>query len=90
MVGNREHLDHAAHISIDDRKRKAQKADLTNVGRAGDLEPVRSFDHSTDGLHCGEVIPAAQTATAFFVVGDLLFMLQRRFWMKPIGHLRRA
>ena len=90
MVRNRQPLHESGDLAVDNGEREAEQPNLPDVRWASDLESVWRLDCQADSVQHGSVIPQAQTRAASFVVGELLFMLQRRFWVEPITHFSRA
>jgi len=90
MMRNSKHLHLVADIAVDNGKRKATQSNLTEVWLSSKLELMWRRDSQADGMHYGRVILPAKSNATDFVIADLLFVLQCRFWMKAVGHLKRA
>ncbi len=90
VMGNGKHLHFIIDCPVDDRKRETRQANLTKIWLPSKFEPMGRCDCLADGLHCRGVVLPAKSNAALLVVADLLFMLQSRFWMEAIGHLKRA
>lgn len=90
MVGDGQNLNRVSDLTIDDPEFESVQGDLADVWGSDNLEPARRLNSLTDGTQSRLVIAAAKTGALLFVISDLSFMLQCRFWMEPIGHFRRA
>lgn len=86
IVSNGQHLNHAINLSVDDPELEPLQGDLANIGRSGDLEALRCLNGLANSAHGCLVIAAPEARILLFVVSDLPFMLQCRFWVEPEGH----
>lgn len=90
MMRNGENLNRTGDVPVDDCERKSPKGHATEIGTPDDLVATRRAARVSNRRHEGQVVPTSEAGAAFFVVGNLLLMFQRRFWMEEIFHLRRA